>query len=318
MFVMPSASPRSIATLAVCAGPWLAFAGIPAHANSQASALVIQTTEDVKLCSAPADLNLGQTEADAICLFEERTNVQLAETLPVNAAQMGTFQGNGDPTVATLMAGEVLDSFLLHFDRNGAPQEALIRQGAVRFVQPLVGLIFEGKNLLETHGIFGRQQDITYATSEDNGFDAPLDQLKWEGSQELEIKLSSDIGLDQIRILVRSSAMDANGTNPSDGGSAPSSPSGNGPLFTTFQGGGGCSVDNLNKPFSPNLWWGLAVSWLALLLLVERGRLRRRFVSLVCKMYARTLQLLRDVYDSCLKRCYAVAKHRRIVCSKRI
>ncbi len=165
----------------------------------------------------PTDLRLDRCDADVIQLFAEESAVTLAEDLTVTLTEPGVYD---DFTVisATLPAGAVVDSYLVHMDVPG--RDTTRMQATIRFDRPILGVIAASQHLAGSHERFAPagtvfQSMVPLAAGEKDssgleysGIESQTrDALRLsEDRRTLTLTLYGSDAIDQVRILVQAAA----------------------------------------------------------------------------------------------------------------
>jgi hypothetical protein len=174
------------------------------------------------LYETPRSLRRGAVESDdRFYLLPESRGIELEQALVCDVAEPGLHdrfypQGGNLPT---LSAGQVVDSYLLHYDRVGNPMELAGVRGVIRFDRPVLGIITDDRRLSASDRLF-RHSRVLYPNPTDvtRGLEGREHERLNELQDALElspdrktltIRLETSTGLDQLRILVAADAGDA-------------------------------------------------------------------------------------------------------------
>ncbi len=167
------------------------------------------------LYETPRSLRQGAIESDGrFYLLPESRGIELEQALVCDVAEPGLHdrffpQGGNLPT---LSAGQVVDSYLLHYDRVGVPMELAGVRGVIHFDRPVVGIITDDRRLTASDRLF-RHSRVLYPDPSDltrglegrehGGLNELQDAIELSPDRKtLTIRLETSTGLDQLRILV--------------------------------------------------------------------------------------------------------------------
>lgn len=141
---------------------------------------------------------------DTATVFVERQFATLGADLTVDTdGSAATYDSNTIPSGATIAAGTVVDSYLVHFDPNTIDTAVL----SVTFDGEILGVIGDAAKLAGSDSLAFANPDV-----DDTGIRGTLvEELggdEWTVSTDghtIDITLKATDGLDELRILVRSS-----------------------------------------------------------------------------------------------------------------
>lgn len=170
---------------------------LPVHAD------VVAVGGAASVIPIPPGLGGDVFESDTtIAVFYEQQALQLNSLLSVDATLAKLYVATTDLDPATIPAGTVVNSYLVHFDRVGQPGAFLFRSGSVTLDQPVLGLISTRTNLLASDAILGIPT-TTYAVGSNRGVEL-TDQDSFQLSSDLHtvsFTLGTSVGEDQLRIV---------------------------------------------------------------------------------------------------------------------
>lgn len=180
-----------------------------------AHAVIISTTGNLNLISAPTSVERGNLQSDTdIFGFSEVQNYTLTSDLYVNGMGAGTYMGTGTAASDVIGAGTMVNSYLFHAD---SITTLLSRFTATAtFEEEIIGIIFERADLNSTDSILGNV-GTTYS-----GLNPNSDYREFEAGAACGVNvvdcatisgdlrtLSLDLGttsyIDQIRVITRAS-----------------------------------------------------------------------------------------------------------------
>ena len=151
---------------------------------------------------SPAVLRDQKESNDNAFIFAEQSGVSLTDGLDVDITDPGTYNRNTPPSPETIPNGTIIDSFFLHFDPEGRPNQRVEVSGSVTFDTEILGVIVTDTNLndsddlgasntayptglLDRGSVFGREQLDNITLSENT----------------LEYNIGARQVIDQIRII---------------------------------------------------------------------------------------------------------------------
>lgn len=163
------------------------------------------------LHAPPSSLEAEAFEHDYLLLFREQDGMKLESPLAVDMIQAGVSPRSARQFLEAgnaLEAGEVIDSWMVHFD--GVSQDDLICEAEIAFPNDILAVIATTRTLKATDPILGLE-DQTYTDHNLRGveFHAPqayrVDEIVISGDRRL-LKLRWHVSsqVDQIRIITRS------------------------------------------------------------------------------------------------------------------
>ncbi|MBS1710024.1 MAG: PEP-CTERM sorting domain-containing protein [Armatimonadetes bacterium] len=128
----------------------LALVAVGTLAHAQIASVSGATT----VVAPPANVRDDQRESntEAILFLEQGVNV-LAANLKVDAVAPGTYNGAGDLSVNTILAGTKVASYFLHTDPVGQTQK--VYEGSMTFEQKILGVIATRGHLNDSDPILG-------------------------------------------------------------------------------------------------------------------------------------------------------------------
>ena len=109
------------------------------------------------LHSPPASVQPGALSSETVMrAFDERQKVTLAAPLAVNISRPGTYKLVADETPATIPAGTVVDSHLVHVDKD--TQFSTILTGTIHLDSDVLGIVLDNatSQLLDASDYLGR------------------------------------------------------------------------------------------------------------------------------------------------------------------
>ncbi|MFK7789045.1 MAG: hypothetical protein AB8C95_06045 [Phycisphaeraceae bacterium] len=154
-------------------------------------------------------LTPGDTESrDFMLLVPERKSVRLEQSLQVYMPT-DTPSPNHQHAQKTLDTDTRVDSYLIHFDsaESSDGSEILTLRGEVRFDRPILGLILDSNQLHDTSALLGGA-GVQYASpaaqvgTENWGDQVTISPDGKTLRLALSAKLASELGIDQVRVLV--------------------------------------------------------------------------------------------------------------------
>lgn len=139
-----------------------------------------------------------------IHLVREQTGVQLSSKLSVDATTPGTYAASGDLEDETLAAGETVDAYLLHL--NEVSEGTGLLEGGAIFSNEIVGVVATKSDLDASDSVVGSSGRSYPSSRMDRGIDwAEGEQFEiGEEGRTLKLKLRSESGLDEMRVLTKS------------------------------------------------------------------------------------------------------------------
>lgn len=164
---------------------------------------VIPVTGSAQLLgTAPLSLLQDALQSDTNdYVFAERKCVQLATAVNVSTQASGTYSLAAQSTPATIAAGTLIDSFLLHSDRVSANTNYI---GSITFASPILGVIVTNAALNNTGAVFAAPGK-TYATTgrglELNGMGGGDTFTIFSDYTTFSFDFRTAMGLDEVRIL---------------------------------------------------------------------------------------------------------------------
>ena len=174
------------------------------------AASIFSTTANLVEISAPASVVEGALEDDDhVVVFAERQDFLLTADLSVDADNAGaSIDGNGiGANAGIISAGTRIDSFMLHYDREGRPTNALGQHWLISFVNTdlIVGLIYTD-GLLDASDILGAPT-TTYPTGTTfrgmTGASEGVDSLTWSQFFAMSGTHDVTVEVDQLRIILK-------------------------------------------------------------------------------------------------------------------
>ena len=111
--------------------------------TSAAVASPLSFSGAVTVIAAPGDVQLHALESDTLApLFNEVSNMVLADPLLVDITTAGTFNSPASLTPGSIAAGTPVDSHYLLTDPVGAPTSYAVRyQGSITFSSDILGIV---------------------------------------------------------------------------------------------------------------------------------------------------------------------------------
>lgn len=168
------------------------------------------------LYETPGSLRQGAIENDDLFyVLPERRGVAIDQGFACDFTRPGTYDRmpNADTGVTLLPEDTRVDSFLLHYDRVGTPQELVAVKGVIHFDRPVVGIIVDDRRLMATDAIFlDHRVQYPIATDVTRGLEGKEHQSNPGVLQDvvelstdrmtLTVHLETSTGIDQLRVLV--------------------------------------------------------------------------------------------------------------------
>lgn len=147
----------------------------------------------------PADLGSGEVRNNTPTLYLERQHATLRETLTLDSdGTVGTYNRTGE---ASLVAGTVVNSYLIHFDPNSDDTEVTFQ---ITFEDAIVGVIAE-TGLLEASDSLSFA-DPEFEADAFRGLDSGDGWTITGDGHTIQFSISDSLAqMDQVRILTRSS-----------------------------------------------------------------------------------------------------------------
>lgn len=147
----------------------------------------------------PADLGSGKVRNNTPTLYLERQHATLRETLMLDSdGAVGTYNRTGQ---ASLVAGTVVNSYLIHFDPDSDDTEVTFQ---ITFEDEIVGVIAE-TGLLEASDSLSFA-DPEFETQAFRGLDSGDGWTITGDGHTIQFSISDSLAqMDQVRILTRSS-----------------------------------------------------------------------------------------------------------------
>jgi hypothetical protein len=161
----------------------------------------------------PADVQYHALENDnAVAVFLERTNVQLAEDWEGLFTIAGRRYGDADHDLAdgVVRAGTRVDSYLIHLDPVGSWRgKPMWCRGGIRFPRPILGVIHGTERLLRSDAVFGAP-DTLYPASDrgiENDVDPDVQAYKeyvqiGADRRTLRFEMAASETIDQVRVII--------------------------------------------------------------------------------------------------------------------
>lgn len=165
------------------------------------------------LFNPPVSLELNQLEhSDEVYLLRERAGLILQEDLAVNARYTpGQRTSDFGPSTDIIPAGTKVDVYIIHFEQPGRDNTRMEHiSGFMDFNRPILGLITDGSELIETHPTLGHP-DVRYEMMRSIGIEGnnnAKDSRFWDellitsDGDALSYKLQSRESIDSFRIIV--------------------------------------------------------------------------------------------------------------------
>lgn len=178
--------------------------------HSAAVASIVSQTGSVTVIPAPSNVGPGALESDSqIVAFAEVQQLALPQALPVNISNPGTSPsaGRANLSPATIPAGTVVNSYLLHFDSISGTDIAPIGiAGSVTFSHDILGLIVHPATLSNTDSVV-RLAGLTYPTGDNRGLELNSGDLAPDiinlspDRRTVTLNLLNSVGVDQVRVI---------------------------------------------------------------------------------------------------------------------
>jgi hypothetical protein len=192
---------------------------------STAQAEIVSTTGGIVKIPPPPSTLFGALENDTtIWAFDEKQNVTLDRNVSVDISQAGEYDDNDDLTPATIPAGTLVSSHMVHGDNVGSGGGPHHITGTVVTDRPIIGINVMNPNL-ENSDFLGAPGTI-YPTADMRQFNLETaDLLVWQiDNHTVFIRMRLIAHVDQIRIItegepervaphVTSQVLDSNGTD---------------------------------------------------------------------------------------------------------
>ncbi|MFZ0184027.1 MAG: hypothetical protein WAL88_04230 [Nitrosotalea sp.] len=159
-------------------------------------AAILSTTGAIVVATPPSDIQTGAWESNTtIEAFAELQNVLVTDPVSVDITKPGTSPGATSQNLSsgTINAGSTVDSYFLHFDAVGEPddQNAVSASGSITFSSNIVGIAIFKTTLDATDPIFGLP-GVSYATGQtERGLEITPGQFGTMSNDE--ITLSADL-----------------------------------------------------------------------------------------------------------------------------
>jgi len=150
--------------------PFVAM-GALAISTMNAQAGIVTLGSEIEFVGSSAGLNLaeGQIESDTkIRVYSEKLNYTLTTDITVDDTSIGSY---GNRVSGTILAGTVVDSYLVHFDKIGDSSTFVSRGGNVisELGVEILGIIFSTNGLNASDSELGIAD--SYETSSDRGLE---------------------------------------------------------------------------------------------------------------------------------------------------
>ena len=167
----------------------------------------LSTAGSIFASALPRSIVTNEFESNSdIRLFSELQNFTLPVDLAVNISLAGTYNSAANLTPATIPAGTVVNSYLLHLDPAGSTLVNLT--GSVTFPQDIVGVTVFTNDLINTDSLLGIP-GTTYPTHSARGLElgtGPFDDSLTirSGVRTLDVQLGASFPGDDLRIITLS------------------------------------------------------------------------------------------------------------------
>lgn len=179
--------------------------------SNSVRANIVNVTGDVVLATPPTDISEGNWESDTqIRAFAEQQNVTLQQGLTVDISQPGESDAtNPNLSTATIPAGTVVDSYLVHFDPVGQPTSRVSLSGSLTFDEPILGVIALGDSLDDSDAAVGLPSVTTYSSGPGRGLEFVQEDdndsltlgAYQSGLQTVTCGLRSTTSVDEFRVI---------------------------------------------------------------------------------------------------------------------
>jgi len=178
------------------------LAGVFLCASGASADLVAFGGDVTVLDSPPGSVAEGALESDnQIFCFREKNNYVLTEDVAVSIAQPGSYSRKRDLTPGTVLAGSVVDSWLLHFDPETNSKNQSY-EGFLTFDGPVWGIIVCWKDLNASNTVLGASETIYTSKRGDGLENNGRDSLTWDAlTNTVSFSGRASSGIDHIRIL---------------------------------------------------------------------------------------------------------------------
>jgi hypothetical protein len=137
-------------------------------ASTAATASILSYSSTVVEIPAPPDATTGHLESDKrIRAFGEQQHLTLAHDVAVDINAPGTSPTGGVPhlSLGSITTGTVIDSYLLHYDDTGTPDDPVHITGSITFSVDVLGIEVQQPSLNATDTYPGLPTTI-YATTD--------------------------------------------------------------------------------------------------------------------------------------------------------
>jgi len=165
---------------------------------------ILSTKDAIKQISPPASVKTGKLESNStIYLFQEQVNLPLKRNISVDISSEGNYPR--DSLISeTIFKDTPVNSYFLHFDRNGSTSKVKEVSGSVTFNEDILGLIVFKNNHNATRGILGNSSTI-YAEKNAKLEFSNKDTISWYG-RTVTVNLRTYYTIDQVRVITASSS----------------------------------------------------------------------------------------------------------------
>ena len=159
-----------------------------------------QTPEE--LVTEGAALDCSPSAEPSIALFEEQSSMALQDSVDVDLSQPGTYTADGELSSTSIGSGTEVTSYQLV--RRTPENPAHLYAGAVRFAQPIAGVIVDEDVLSDTDASLGADETSYEAGAGLRGLRSPQDQILIDEEQHRLELVWSGTQAHRIRVLVES------------------------------------------------------------------------------------------------------------------
>ena len=191
---------------------WLVVALGVSSASVAAAVITSSTGSVTRLSAAPPSVKLNALEsATAVQAFDERQSFTLPAAVAVDAVNPGTYTAFPSGS-ATIAAGTIVDSHLIHSDIPSSGHPTTHRTGTVTFSDNILGVVASTARLVASDTL-GAPTTLYEKTSQWRGLEGSVAEDHSTGGDKFTISadrrtLTFDIQtlvMDEIRVITRPS-----------------------------------------------------------------------------------------------------------------
>ena len=212
---------------------------LPAIAQTSISGIT-RTTGQAIAIQPPPSLANGRLENDTRAfVFLESENHALESPLNVDIVDPGFYDDDSDLTAATIPAGTVINSYLVHVDPSMRFAEVPLPRGingGITFAEDIVGLIVRTSRLEDSTAELGAPRTLYQDLS---GLEftlvnlGPEDEVTFEGNRRvLRFEFRNYIEMDHMRVITSSESISRSNNNGSGSGNGNNNGNNNGSTNT--------------------------------------------------------------------------------------